>query len=129
MFFVSDSVPDWYKNQEMCDRVVSEDPFLIVYYPGRYKTQRMCDEAVDDCLAELKFFLIGLLQVKCLKNLKILYMLKMIANQRHILAVDPDKINCDNDNNFDEDDPDTIIHVRLLAWPSKFGKRKALKKA
>ena len=51
-----------------------------------------------------------------------------IANQRHILAVDLDKINLDNDNNFDEDDPDTIIHVRLLAWHSKYEKRKVLKK-
>ena len=40
--------------------------------------------------------------------------------------VDLDKINLDNDNNFDEDDPDTIIHVRRLAWHSKFKKCKAL---
>ena len=51
-----------------------------------------------------------------------------IANQRHILAVDLDKIKLDSDNKFDEDDPDTIIHVRLLAWHSKFKKHKALKK-
>ena len=38
----------------MCDRVVSEDPFLIVYCPDIYKTQRMYDEAVDDSLAALK---------------------------------------------------------------------------
>ena len=31
------------------------------------------------------------------------------------------------DNNFDEDDPDTII-LRLLAWHIKFEKCKALKK-
>ena len=31
-------------------------------------------------------------------------------------------------NNFDEDDPDTIIHIRLLAWHTKFEKRKELKK-
>ena len=24
-----DSIPDWYKTQRMCDRVVSEDPLLI----------------------------------------------------------------------------------------------------
>ena len=76
MIFVFDSIPDWYKTQEMCDRVVSEDPFLIVYCldkckiqrmfdetvddflkvycPGKYKTQRMCDGAVDDSLAAVK---------------------------------------------------------------------------
>ena len=36
-------------------RVVSEDPFLIVYYPDRYKTQRMCDEAVNCSIAALRF--------------------------------------------------------------------------
>ena len=38
----------------MCDRVVSEDPFLIVYCPNTYITQKMCDEAVDDSIATLK---------------------------------------------------------------------------
>ena len=44
-----------------------------------------------------------------------------------ILDID---LNCINlyDNNFDEDDPDTIIHVRLLAWDTKVEKCKALKK-
>ena len=51
-----------------------------------------------------------------------------IANQRHIVAVDLDKTNLDNDNNFDEDDSNTITQVRLLAWLSKFEKPKALKK-
>ena len=41
-------------NQEVCDRVVSEDLFLIVYYPDKYKSQIMYDEAVDDSLAALK---------------------------------------------------------------------------
>ena len=38
----------------MCDRVVSEDPFLIVYCPDKYITYKMCDIAVDDSLAALK---------------------------------------------------------------------------
>ena len=38
-----------------------------------------------------------------------------IANKRRALAVDLDKINFYNDNTFDEDDPDTIIHVRPFA--------------
>ena len=32
------------------------------------------------------------------------------------------------DDNFDEDDPDTIILIRLLAWHIKFVKRKEIKK-
>ena len=43
-----------------------------------------------------------------------------------IFNIDHNTINLDN--NFDEDDPDTIIiHIRLLAWHIKFEKRKALK--
>ena len=41
-----------------------------------------------------------------------------------ILNIDLNNINLDN--YFDEDDPDTIIHIRLLAWHIKFQKRKAL---
>ena len=41
-----------------------------------------------------------------------------------ILNVDLNDI--DLDNNFDEDDPDAIIIIRLLAWHIKFEKRKEL---
>ena len=51
----------------------------------------------------------------------------LIASQRHILAIDIDKINLDNDKNFDQDDPGTIIHVRRLDWRSKFKKHKSKK--
>ena len=43
-----------------------------------------------------------------------------------ILSVNLNNINLDN---FDEDDSDTIILIRLLAWHSKFEKCKALKKS
>ena len=38
----------------MCDKVISENSFIIVYFPDKYITQKMCDEAVDDSLATLK---------------------------------------------------------------------------
>ena len=44
-----------------------------------------------------------------------------------ILSIDLNNINLD-DSNYNEDDPETVIHVRLLTWHSKFEKRKALKK-
>ena len=48
------------------------------------------------------------------------------CSEMSILNIDLNNINLDN--NFDEDDPDTIIHTRLLAWHIKFEKREALKK-
>ena len=53
---------------------------------------------------------------------------KFIANQSYILPVDLDKVNLDNDNSFDENDPDITVRVKLLAWRSRFKKRKLLKK-
>ena len=47
-------------------------------------------------------------------------------NEMSNLNIDLNKINIDN--NFDENDPDTIILIRLLAWHIKFEKRKELKK-
>ena len=41
-----------------------------------------------------------------------------------IVNIDLNKINLDD--NFDEDDPDTIILIRLLTWHIKFEKRKEL---
>ena len=51
-FFVFDSIPYQYKTQEICDIVLSEDPFLIVYCPDI--TQKMFDEGLDDSLAKSK---------------------------------------------------------------------------
>ena len=44
-----------------------------------------------------------------------------------ILNIDLDNINLD-DTNYNVEDPETIIHIRLLAWCIKFEKRKTLKK-
>ena len=48
------------------------------------------------------------------------------CNEMGILNVDLNIINLDN--NFDADNPETIILIRLLAWYMKFEKRKAIKK-
>ena len=46
------------------------------------------------------------------------------CNEMGILNIDLNNINLDN--NVDEDDPDTIILIRPLAWHIKSEKRKAL---
>ena len=68
-FFVFDSILDQYKTQEICNRVVSEDPFFIVYCPDKYITQKVCDEAVDDSLATLKIIPEWFATSKMIKNL------------------------------------------------------------
>ena len=44
-----------------------------------------------------------------------------------IFSVDLDNIILDNVN-FDEDDPETIIHARLLSWRNRFKQRKVFRK-
>ena len=43
-----------------------------------------------------------------------------------IHSIDLNNINVD-DTYYDEDDPGTIIHIKLLSWTFKFKKRKGLK--
>ena len=140
MFFVFDCIPDWYKTQEMRGKVVSEDPFLIVYYPDKYKTQRMCNKAVDDYLAALKLIPSCFVTSKMIKKLyNALYVDEYIfyfnedsgnvvssCNEMGILNIDLNNINLDN--NFDEDYSDAIIHIRFLAWHIKCEKRKTFKR-
>ena len=44
-----------------------------------------------------------------------------------ILSVDLNNINLDIVN-FDEDDPETVIHVRRMVWHNRFKQRKEFKK-
>ena len=109
---------------QLLDRVVSEDTFSIAYCPDKIETQRMCDETVDNCLATSKFIPDWFVTSKMLVKLNVLHAnddvlfynedfdkVTFITNHRHVLAVGLNKTNLDNDNNFYEDHPDTIIHV------------------
>ena len=101
----------------------------------------MCDEAVDDSLAALKFIPDWFVASKMIKKLfialyadqTIIYFTENSGDvifscyEMGILSIDLNSINLD-DSNYDEDDLEIIIHVRFLAWHSKFVKRKALKK-
>ena len=98
----------------------------------------MCDEAVDDSLAALKLIPDGFVTNKMIKlfytasyaDENILYFNEDFGDgtfcydEMGVLSVN--LININLDNNFDEDNPDTIIFIKLLAWHIKFGKHKAL---
>ena len=125
----------------MCGKIVSNDPFLIVHCRDKYITQRVCDEGVGDSLAALKLIPDSFVASKIIYKLdtafyadeNILYFNEdsvdaiFSCNEMGIHNIDLNNINL-GDTNYDEDYPDTIILVRLLAWHIKFKKRKALKK-
>ena len=101
----------------------------------------MCDKVVDDCLAALKFVPDWFVTSKMIKILftslyadeNILYFNEdsgnviFICKGMDILNIGLNNINFD-DTSYDEDDADTIIHVRLLVWHIKLEKGKELKK-
>ena len=123
----------------MCNKIIPKNPFVLKNCPDKYITQNMCDAAVDNFLPTLNFVCDWFVTSKMMKKLftalctdqNILYFDEDIGhivfncNEMDTLNVDLNCINL-NDNNFDEDDPDTIIHVKLLAWHTKFEKRKPL---
>ena len=101
----------------------------------------MCDKVVDDCLAALKFVPDWFVTSKMIKILftslyadeNILYFNEdsgnviFICKGMDILNIVLNNINLD-DTSYDEDDADTIIHVRLLVWHIKLEKGKELQK-
>ena len=139
MLFVFNSIPDWHKTQEMCDRIVSEDSFLIVYCPYKYIKQKCVMKLFLILKWHLSLFLIGLLHAEWLKKVftalyadaNLLYVNEDFANAvfnwngMGILNIDINDIN--HDDNFHEVDLDTIILIRLLAWHINFEKHKVLK--
>ena len=101
----------------------------------------MYDKAFDGCLVALKFVPDWFVTSKMIKKLltalyageNILYFdensnnIVFNYNGMGTLNIDLNNINFD-DTNYDENDPVTIILIRLLAWHIKFKKRKELKK-
>ena len=82
----------------------------IKFIPDWFVTNKVLEKFHDALLAcdNILFFDKDLSKVTC------------FANEVGILVVDLDKINLDDDKNFDEDDSETIIHVKILAWRNKF---------
>ena len=67
--FVFDSALDRrYITQELQDKVVSEDPFMLKCCHNKYKTQEMCDKMFDSCLLALKVFLYSFITCRMIEN-------------------------------------------------------------
>ena len=92
----------------------------------------MCNETVHDSLAALKLFpnwFVTRFVTAFYADENILYFNRdfgnviFTCNKMGILNIDLNNINLEN--NFDEDESDTIILIRILTWHTKFEKRKA----
>ena len=125
--FVFVSVPDWYKTQEMCDKDISNDTFVLKYCIDRQRTQKIFDKTIDDFLpAFVPDWFVTSKMIKKFHNAlftddDILFFYEDSSNvlfssdEIGILRVDLNIINRDCVN-FDEDDPETIIHLRHTPW-------------
>ena len=119
----------------MCDKAVDDSlgALLItalyaeLYYIQHYKIIR--NWFITSKMIKELFMLFRLILYD---NKNILYFNEDSGNavfsciEMGILNIDLGNINLDN--NFDEEDPDTITLIRILAWHIKFEKRKAFKK-
>ena len=120
--FVFASVPDRYITQELWDKVVSEDPFMLKYWHDKYKTQK--------CV--IKLLILIFVTSNMIEKLH-----SAIFSDDYIVFGDLvtfflndislNNINLDEDN-FGYCDPESIDHFRLMNWYNKFKQRKALKK-
>ena len=114
----------------MCDKVVSKEPFML-----------MCDEAVDSYLLALKFVPDWLVLSKMIEKLNnalfsnddIVFheidpdIVTFFSNDIGLNSINLDNINLDDDS-FEDYDPKTINHVRLMACYNIYKQHKACKK-
>ena len=129
-------VPECFITHEMCDKAVNSCFFVFHSIHSV-----LINIKLKECVMKLLIILSRLVcYKKMIKKLytalyageNILYFNEdsgnviFSCNEIGILNIDLNNINLDN--NFDEDDPETIILIRLLAWHIKFEKAKNLKK-
>ena len=107
----------WWKAQKTCDEDFNDSHSALSFAPDWFVTNKMIRELHEALFA----------------NYDILFFdedfgnITLFANKMDILSTDLDKIDLDGVD-FDEEDPETIFHVRILAGRNKFEKRKAFKK-
>ena len=126
--FILDFIPNCYKTQEMCKKAVSKEPFMLKYCLDKYKSHKVCKEAAA-YLPLLKFVATWFVTNKILKGLDnavffnddIVFVnadsdnVTTFSNYVGLVKVDLINVSLD-DYNFDNGDPEIIIHIRTMAW-------------
>ena len=113
---------------------------MLKYCQDRYKTHKMCEEAVDACLPALKFVVNWFVTPKMLEDLGStvffngdidlgnvdLGILTLLNDGMDFVNVNLNNVCLDDD--FNDDDLDTICLVKLFACCDRYKKCKAYKK-
>ena len=104
----------------MCDKVAFKEPFMLKYCLDRYDTQGMCDNIVDACLLALKFAPNLCVTSKMHEQLD-----NATFSNDDIVFINEDDVRLNTKylnhiNLDDDDDPETIIHIRLMAWSNRY---------
>ena len=129
VFFLFDSIPNRYKTQEICDKALSKEPLILKHCLDRYNTEEMCGKAIDVYLSALKFVPDWFVTNKMLEQFDDIAFsnddMDLDSKDTNIViffsdgvgldTIDLNNINLDDDK-FDDDDPEGIIHNRLMAW-------------
>ena len=117
-------IPNCYKIQEILQEVVSKESFVSKYCLCECKSQEMRKEQIDACLPLSKFVPEWFFSNKTLKDIDN----AVFVNDDIFVIADTDtvtffteymglfNIDLNDDDNFDNGNPETIIHVRLMAW-------------
>ena len=123
--------------QEMCDKIVFKEPFMLKYHLDRYKTQEMCDKAIDFYLLTLKFVPDWFATSKIIEELDnaIFFnddivsgdidsdIVTFFSNGICLKSINLNNINTNHDN-FDDHDPETIRDARLMGWYNRYKQAK-----
>ena len=117
-------IPNSYKIQEILQEVVSKESFVSKYCLYECKSQEMRKEQIDACLPLSKFVPEWFFSNKTLKDIDN----AVSVNDDIFVIADTDTVTffteymglfivyLNDDDNFDNGDPEAIIHVRLMAW-------------
>ena len=125
--------------QKMCEKSVCERIYMLKYCQDRYKTHKLCEKAVDACLSALKFVVDWFVTPKMLGDLGNtvffngdidlgnvdLGILKLFNEDMDFVNVNLDNVCLDDD--FDDDNLDTIYLVKLLACCNRCKNAKHIK--
>ena len=123
----------------MCNKVVYKEPFMLKYCLDRYKTQGMCDKAADAFLRMLKLISDWFVTNKTVEKLNDIefscddIVFDNVDSDVTFFSDDMVLVNTDlyvslDEVNFDDDDPEAIIHARLMVQCNRYKHCKEIKK-